>query len=244
MSTHASPSALFAEKSSLPCHNERESAEITKVKCQVCGENLYEPIVWCKKCFTPHHKDCWYYNRWCSIYGCGCRFYTHTDPSDPSAVSHSCTTNEPDKIHERNHPKEQLKETSENKETQLHMSKAVKAADVLVSPIQAVSIICWMVAEFFTLIFQNEKTDRFIVEKLFPSSVKGSALTKTTYAMYVATWQVVIAKILILSAFFAAAAYVIPILMVAFVYWYGKRHFIGKRLKKKNTRPLPAPDQT
>lgn len=38
--------------------------------CRVCGEPLATPLVLCPACETPHHKDCWEYNRGCSIYGC------------------------------------------------------------------------------------------------------------------------------------------------------------------------------
>ncbi|MBI4859627.1 MAG: hypothetical protein HY815_05105 [Candidatus Riflebacteria bacterium] len=38
--------------------------------CRVCGSPLSSPMVVCPACATPHHKDCWEYNRGCSIYGC------------------------------------------------------------------------------------------------------------------------------------------------------------------------------
>ncbi len=41
--------------------------------CQVCGCGLDQEIVACSKCRTPHHEDCWNYNRVCSVYGCGGR---------------------------------------------------------------------------------------------------------------------------------------------------------------------------
>jgi hypothetical protein len=36
----------------------------------VCGWDLGPPIAECPRCATPHHADCWEYNRGCSIYGC------------------------------------------------------------------------------------------------------------------------------------------------------------------------------
>lgn len=42
--------------------------------CAVCGELLVGQIVMCKKCETPHHKDCWKYLGKCSVYGCGGRY--------------------------------------------------------------------------------------------------------------------------------------------------------------------------
>lgn len=40
--------------------------------CKVCGEAVVEgPMVACEKCGAPHHRDCWEFVGWCSIYGCG-----------------------------------------------------------------------------------------------------------------------------------------------------------------------------
>jgi hypothetical protein len=44
--------------------------------CQVCGEGPATDgsageIVVCRRCKSPHHKDCWTYNGACSTYGCG-----------------------------------------------------------------------------------------------------------------------------------------------------------------------------
>lgn len=46
-----------------------QSAETTQ--CQVCGDPLQEKIVYCTRCQTPHHHDCWQYFGSCSVYGCG-----------------------------------------------------------------------------------------------------------------------------------------------------------------------------
>lgn len=39
-------------------------------ECQVCGAAMQERVVFCAKCKTPHHEECWYYNGSCSTYGC------------------------------------------------------------------------------------------------------------------------------------------------------------------------------
>lgn len=39
-------------------------------ECQVCGTTMEARIVWCAKCRTPHHEECWVYNGVCSTYGC------------------------------------------------------------------------------------------------------------------------------------------------------------------------------
>ena len=47
--------------------------------CQVCGEEITEDMVVCRRCKTPHHRDCWHYFGRCSTYGCGEeRFYLPT----------------------------------------------------------------------------------------------------------------------------------------------------------------------
>jgi hypothetical protein len=40
--------------------------------CQVCGSRIPADVrVFCRKCRTPHHKECWEYNGKCSTFGCG-----------------------------------------------------------------------------------------------------------------------------------------------------------------------------
>jgi hypothetical protein len=40
-------------------------------KCQVCGEGVLTEMVTCRRCLTPHHKECWHYYGSCTTYGCG-----------------------------------------------------------------------------------------------------------------------------------------------------------------------------
>jgi hypothetical protein len=41
-------------------------------KCQICGSDITEEArVNCRRCGTPHHKDCWEFNGQCSTYACG-----------------------------------------------------------------------------------------------------------------------------------------------------------------------------
>lgn len=40
-------------------------------KCLVCGEVAIIEIVVCRRCQTPHHKECWHYYGSCTTYGCG-----------------------------------------------------------------------------------------------------------------------------------------------------------------------------
>jgi hypothetical protein len=43
---------------------------IDQCVCMVCGEELIEDVVLCRRCKTPHHRDCWAYYGACSTYGC------------------------------------------------------------------------------------------------------------------------------------------------------------------------------
>jgi hypothetical protein len=42
-------------------------------RCGVCGDRLASEIVVCKRCNTPHHRECWQYGGGCATYGCGGR---------------------------------------------------------------------------------------------------------------------------------------------------------------------------
>ncbi len=43
---------------------------IDQCVCMVCGDELLEDVVLCRRCKTPHHRDCWMYYGACSTYGC------------------------------------------------------------------------------------------------------------------------------------------------------------------------------
>jgi hypothetical protein len=48
-----------------------ESENNNEQLCQVCGMELSAgPLVYCSKCKTPHHKDCWDYLGQCSTFAC------------------------------------------------------------------------------------------------------------------------------------------------------------------------------
>ena len=45
-------------------------------RCQICGSDISEDArVNCRRCGTPHHKDCWEFNGQCSTYACGEKRY-------------------------------------------------------------------------------------------------------------------------------------------------------------------------
>ena len=47
-----------------------EAQPIEDPICQICGEEIRCEMVFCRRCRTPHHLDCWQYNGCCSTYGC------------------------------------------------------------------------------------------------------------------------------------------------------------------------------
>jgi hypothetical protein len=44
--------------------------KISEAVCQICGESIEHDVVFCRRCRTPHHQDCWQYYGACSTYGC------------------------------------------------------------------------------------------------------------------------------------------------------------------------------
>ena len=42
--------------------------------CQVCGVEIQPDVrVFCRRCKTPHHNDCWSFNDGCATYACGAK---------------------------------------------------------------------------------------------------------------------------------------------------------------------------
>lgn len=39
--------------------------------CPICGEFVHTNLVFCRRCMTVHHAECWTYNGRCATYGCG-----------------------------------------------------------------------------------------------------------------------------------------------------------------------------
>ena len=49
-----------------------EARRTSRGVCRVCGAPMGRPgIVFCRRCRTPHHEECWRYNGRCSTYACG-----------------------------------------------------------------------------------------------------------------------------------------------------------------------------
>lgn len=48
-----------------------EAVALEHVICKVCGEEIEgHEMVYCNRCKTPHHGECWEYAGACSVYGC------------------------------------------------------------------------------------------------------------------------------------------------------------------------------
>jgi hypothetical protein len=45
-------------------------AAIQEVVCKVCGDEIHDHMVYCRRCKTPHHLECWRYTGQCSVFGC------------------------------------------------------------------------------------------------------------------------------------------------------------------------------
>lgn len=43
---------------------------IKEATCQICGEDIVTDMVFCRRCKTPHHMECWQYYGACAVYGC------------------------------------------------------------------------------------------------------------------------------------------------------------------------------
>jgi len=43
----------------------------TKSNCPVCAAEVADRRVTCRRCKTPHHRECWEYARGCSMFACG-----------------------------------------------------------------------------------------------------------------------------------------------------------------------------
>ncbi len=43
---------------------------ISAATCQICGDDITTDMIFCRRCKTPHHMDCWQYYGCCAVYGC------------------------------------------------------------------------------------------------------------------------------------------------------------------------------
>jgi len=63
---------FFQKASGIEILDEQPEPAAAEPVCQVCGAGIAkEGRVYCRRCKTPHHKDCWEFNQQCSTYACG-----------------------------------------------------------------------------------------------------------------------------------------------------------------------------
>ncbi len=51
--------------------NQDAAASVGPVNCPICGDAAGDDLVFCRRCKTIHHAECWQYNGRCATYGCG-----------------------------------------------------------------------------------------------------------------------------------------------------------------------------
>jgi hypothetical protein len=63
-------------------------AALAESQCQVCGGSLGQgTVVYCRRCATPHHEDCWIYATECSTFACRERRFLRASAPAPEAAS-------------------------------------------------------------------------------------------------------------------------------------------------------------
>ncbi|MDA1050076.1 MAG: hypothetical protein O3C40_06300 [Planctomycetota bacterium] len=67
-----------------------EAATLEHVICKVCGEEIEgHEMVYCQRCKTPHHGDCWQYSGSCSVYGCLEKNFRRPQPASATNQPHT-----------------------------------------------------------------------------------------------------------------------------------------------------------
>jgi hypothetical protein len=61
---------MLAKASGIEFLHTDEAQTLDQVECKVCGEAIGSDLVYCRRCKTPHHQECWQYVGICSVYGC------------------------------------------------------------------------------------------------------------------------------------------------------------------------------
>ena len=62
---------LLALESGIEVIGASAESSLDEAMCEICGESIDSDAVVCRRCKTPHHRDCWEYYGGCSIYACG-----------------------------------------------------------------------------------------------------------------------------------------------------------------------------
>ena len=60
-----------------------EISTLDKPKCTICGDTIVADMVFCRRCKTPHHGECWHYIGGCSIFACREKHYLRPQTGAP-----------------------------------------------------------------------------------------------------------------------------------------------------------------
>jgi hypothetical protein len=63
--------ALLARSTGIEFIDHLQAQIVEDAKCPVCGDLIEDDLVFCSRCKTPHHGECWKYNGKCATYACG-----------------------------------------------------------------------------------------------------------------------------------------------------------------------------
>lgn len=76
---------LLAQSSGVEIVSSSQPAVPHPMVCQVCGDVIETDLVWCRRCRTPHHRDCWEFTGVCSVYACGETEFVEANGRPPSS---------------------------------------------------------------------------------------------------------------------------------------------------------------
>jgi hypothetical protein len=75
--------ALLTQSRGIEFVESQDAHVLGEVVCKVCGEEIQHDLVYCRRCRTPHHRECWQYNGMCSVFGCGETYFETPKLAEP-----------------------------------------------------------------------------------------------------------------------------------------------------------------
>ncbi len=63
--------ALLTRAAGITFAKQQAAFSLDEAICRICGEPITHDAAICRRCKTPHHRECWQYYGACSTYGCG-----------------------------------------------------------------------------------------------------------------------------------------------------------------------------
>lgn len=65
-----------------------ELATLDQPTCTICGDAIVADMVYCPRCKTPHHGECWHYVGACATFACGEKDYLRPQAGTPRTGEH------------------------------------------------------------------------------------------------------------------------------------------------------------